>query len=82
MKMKKLISFILSLTIIISTLASFTMISAVEGTEVGFINVAVNSEFNEENNDTWTVNANSKGDLVFVDDTKNTTNWRIKNEQS
>lgn len=74
MKMKKLISFILSLTIIISTLASFTMVSAVEGTEVGFINVAVNSEFNEENNDTWTVNANSKGNLVFVDDTKNTTN--------
>lgn len=74
MKMKKLISFILSLTIIISTLAGFTVVNAANFAERNLTNVAVNSNFNEAyDSDLWALSSTAEGSsLKIVDDTKDT----------
>lgn len=74
MKLKKIISLIVSLGIIISTLAGITTVSATEVTDAGFTNIAVNGSFDEDLGSTWTISASAEGSLTTVVDTKDPSN--------
>ena len=74
MKLKKIISLIVSLGIIISTFAGITTVSATEVTDAGFNDIAVNGSFDEDLGSTWTISASAEGSLTTVVDTKDPSN--------
>ena len=74
MKFTKTLSFILSLCIIISTFAGFTLVNAADVAGAGLTDVAVNGNFDEALADTWVLSSAAGGDLSVVTDSKDPSN--------
>ena len=73
MKLNKIISFVLSFGIILSTFAGIMTVNA-DITDFTLTNVAVNGGFDEDLAGTWAISTSASGSLTIEDDTKDSSN--------
>ena len=73
MKLNKIISFVLSFGIILSTFAGIMTVNA-DITDFTLTDVAVNGGFDEDLGGTWAISTSASGSLTIETDTKDSSN--------